>query len=80
MFKNEIPLPVVITSKDYIITRIDNDVKHLFKFGFSNGVKIKKIFSNPFNDPSAYEIMSTVIALRNQDAEKIFVIPSESNK
>lgn len=73
MYKNDLSLPNVITGKDYIITHINNNVKHLFKFGFNYGVIIRKVFTNPTGNPSAYEIMGTVIALRDEDATNITV-------
>jgi len=75
MYKNDCPLPEIITGKDYIITHIEDNVKYLFKFGFTCGAATRKVFKSPSGNPSAYEIMGTVIALRDEDAANISVKP-----
>ena len=75
MFRSDLTLVDILTDRNYIITRIDDDVNYLFEFGLNFNVKIKKLFTSPLNNPSAYEVMGVVIALRDEDARKIHVIP-----
>ncbi|MFR4406699.1 MAG: FeoA family protein [Anaerovoracaceae bacterium] len=77
-----IPLSRAIPGEKYIIDRIENgetDSKQLNRYGFSCGIRIKFLFSNPSCSSHAYEIMGTVIALRHEDAEKIYVCPVQYN-
>lgn len=75
MFRSDLTLVDIVTDRNYIITCIENDVNHFFKFGLNLNVKIKKLFTSPLSNPSAYEVMGAVIALRDEDACKIHVIP-----
>lgn len=51
----------------------ENIKKRLLDLGFVNGSFIKKVFSSPFKNPSAYYIRGSIISIRNEDAEKIFI-------
>lgn len=52
--------------------------RRLFDLGIIPGVKIKKVFTSILNDPIAYEVKKTTIAIRNEDAKLIEV--SEKNE
>lgn len=41
--------------------------------GFAPSVKVKALFKSPAQNPTAYEIMGAVLALRTEDASKIMV-------
>lgn len=47
--------------------------QRLKDMGFVQGVPIECAYGSPFGDPVAYFIKGTLIALRNEDAEKITV-------
>ena len=70
-----IPLPCIDFGKDYIIKYINSDVlaKNFHGYGLSPGTKIKLLFKSPGGNPSAYEVLGTVIALRHEDSKNIFV-------
>lgn len=58
-------------NKEYIIDDIKikgKEQRRLFDLGIVPGAKIKKVFKSIFNDPAAYEIKKTTIAIRNEDA------------
>ena len=50
------------------------DRRRFLDLGIIKGTKIKPIFRSPFGDPTAYEIRKSIIALREEDSEKIKVI------
>ncbi len=63
-------------NEEVIIKRIKiggKEQRRLFDFGIVPGSKIKKVFNSIFNDPIAYEVKKTTIALRNEDAKLIEV-------
>jgi len=45
--------------------------RRILDLGFSVGSKVVSAFKSPAGDPVAYIVRGTVIALRNEDAEKI---------
>ncbi|QIL46653.1 ferrous iron transport protein A [Vagococcus coleopterorum] len=47
--------------------------QRLMDLGFYPGGKIKLVLISPKNDPKAYEVRGTVIAIRNEDAKFIKV-------
>lgn len=47
--------------------------RRLFDLGFYPGTPIKRVLTSPKGDPRAYKIRGTTIALRNSDAQYIFV-------
>lgn len=47
--------------------------RRLLDLGLVNGTMIKKLYKSPLNDPSAYLVRGSVIALRNEDAKNILV-------
>lgn len=71
-----IPLPEAVTGREYIIDHIKHGgtcTDSYSGYGILPGIKVKILFSGPFNDPTAYEIMGTVIALRYTDSKNILV-------
>lgn len=48
--------------------------RRFFDLGIIEGTNIEVLFKGPFGDPVAYSIRGTVIALREEDGEKIEVI------
>ncbi|MEG2457449.1 MAG: FeoA family protein [Bacilli bacterium] len=62
--------------EELLITNVNilgKEQKRLFDLGILPGNSIKKTLVSIFNDPCAYEIKNTVIALRNIDAKNIEV-------
>lgn len=77
-----IPLPTAVPDKEYIIQYIINEktnFKKYFGYGIFPGSKIKLLFRSPSKNPSAYEIMGAVLALRHEDSENIYVLPYTEN-
>ena len=75
---NLISLPEIVSGREYIINYIDNgktDVTQLYGYGIFPGSKIKLLFKSPAQNPSAYEVMGAVLALRDEDSAKIYVTP-----
>jgi ferrous iron transport protein A len=50
----------------------------MIDLGFIPGAVVKALHRSPAGDPTAYYIMGAVIALRNEDASKIIIKPTES--
>lgn len=74
-----IPLSLATAGEEYIINHIKNgktSAEDLAGYGLMPNTKIKFIFASPAKDPRAYEVMGTVIALRNEDADNIFIKPA----
>ena len=56
------------------IFNINSPIKaRLLDLGFINGSDICCVLKNPSGDPTAYLIRQTLIALRKEDADNIFV-------
>jgi len=49
------------------------DRRRFLDLGFSIGTNVTRSFLSPAGDPVAYIVRGTVIALRNEDAEKIMI-------
>lgn len=47
--------------------------RRMFDLGITLNTKIKILQKSPYGDPIAYLIRGAVIAIRNEDAEKIIV-------
>ena len=74
-----ISLPDTITGQEYIIRSIDLGGKNngvLRGYGIIPGALIRHLFDSPAKEPSAYEVMGAVLALRHEDSEKILVSPA----
>lgn len=53
---------------------VNNNLKRrLLDLGLTRGTEIKKLYKSPLNDPCAYLIRGSVIALRGEDAKNISV-------
>ena len=73
-----ISLPDTVFGREYVIRSIDPVEKGdstLNGYGIIPGASIKHLFDSPAKDPAAYEVMGAVLALRLEDAKKIFVSP-----
>lgn len=76
MTKQVIPLFNASPNKEYMIVSIDtnkNKPTDFSGYGLMPGVKIKLLFSSPSKDPSAYEVMGAVLAIRQKDSNMIYV-------
>lgn len=72
----KISLDKINIGDEVIITDINKCLilrRRLYDLGIIPGSTIKKEFTSPFNDPCAYLIKGTTIALRNDEAKKILV-------
>ena len=49
--------------------------QRLLDFGFVKGSVITPLFRSCFENPTAYEIRGSIIAIRKEDAEKITILP-----
>ena len=79
MNTNSIPLPMVIPGKEYTINRIEDgktEAKNFWGYGIFPGSTIKLLFNSPTRNPSAYEVMGAVLALRREDSKNIYVSPT----
>lgn len=47
--------------------------KRIYDLGIVKNTIIEPVYKSPFNDPVAYLVRGSIIALRNKDAENIFV-------
>lgn len=77
-----ISLSDAVYDSEYMIHSVDHissAVSGLRGYGIFPGSKIKKLFSSPAGTLSAYEIMGTVIALRNETSENISVVPADNH-
>ena len=51
----------------------DNIKRRLLDIGLIKGTKVECVLKSPFNDPVAYLIRGTIIALRKEDSKNIVV-------
>ena len=59
-----------------VITNItlSGDIRRrLYDLGLIKGTKVSCVIKSPMGNPIAYNIRGAVIALRNSDADKIFI-------
>lgn len=47
--------------------------RRLLDLGFIPGADVLMVLISPFKNPKAYQINGNILALRNQDAKKIYV-------
>lgn len=66
-------LPLGITAKIIDINCNKNIQRRLLDLGIIENSKITPVYRSPFNDPTAYLIRGTLIALRSDDSYKIIV-------
>ena len=73
---NKISLDKINLNEDYLIENIlldEHILQRIYDLGLIENTVIKALYKSPFNDPPAYLVRGTVIAIRNDDAKKIFV-------
>lgn len=61
-----------------LITDIDNDhpsSHRILEIGFTPGQTIELLYVPPFNDPLAFAIRGTIIAIRKKEASCITIKP-----
>ena len=74
--KENITLDTINLNEKYYICDIllDKDIKKRFyDFGIIENATIEALYRSPFNDPTAYLIKGTIVAIRNDDARNIIV-------
>lgn len=73
---NKISLDKIDYNVNYLITDIlleEHILQRIYDLGLIENTIIKKLYRSPFNDPGAYLIRGSIIAIRNIDAKKIHV-------
>lgn len=73
---NKISLDKITLNEDYLIENILLDeqiLQRIYDLGLIENTVIKALYKSPFNDPTAYLVRGSVIAIRDNDAKKIFV-------
>lgn len=71
-----ITLDKININEKYIICDVlleEHVKKRMYDLGIIENSVIESLYKSPFNDPVAYLVKDTVIAIRNKDAEKIIV-------
>lgn len=71
-----ISLDKINLNEEYLIEKVllDKQIKYrIYDLGIIEGTIIKSLYKSPFNDPTAYMVRGTIIAIRNIDASKILV-------
>lgn len=71
-----ISLDKINLNEEYLIEKVllDKQIKYrIYDLGIIEGTIIKALYKSPFNDPTAYMVRGTIIAIRNIDASKILV-------
>ena len=74
--KEYITLDTINLNEKYYICDIllDKHIKkRLYDFGIIEQAEIEALYKSPFNDPVAYLIKGTIVAIRNDDAKNIIV-------
>lgn len=73
---NKISLDKINLNEEYLIEDIlldEHILQRIYDLGLIENTVIKAIYKSPFNDPTAYLVRGTIIAIRECDAKKIFV-------
>ncbi len=70
---NNLPQPC----SAYIVSVNECDIikRRLYELGFVTGNIVTSLYKSPLGDPTAYSIMGSVIALRNETTANIIVNP-----
>ena len=66
----------ILTGEFAVVEAVDTALslkQRLYDIGLVPGTKVKVVHQSPSGNPRAYLVRGAVIALRNCDAEKIFV-------
>lgn len=69
-------LDKISTGELAVVVTVDTALslkQRLYDIGLVPGTKVKVVHQSPAGNPRAYLVRGSVIALRNCDAEKIFV-------
>ena len=67
-------LPIGNSAKIHSLTSSNTERRRMLDFGFIPNATVTALYKSPFNNPVAYLIKGTVIALRKEDAKKIKII------
>ncbi|MBR1779427.1 MAG: ferrous iron transport protein A [Clostridia bacterium] len=70
------PLDNLPANKKAVVVALlssDNERRRNLDLGIVPGTNIKMLFESPNKNPKAYLIRGTVLALRNEDANKILI-------
>lgn len=72
------PLTTLQEGSSSVIKQLDDSIDHaerrrLLDLGIYPGVQIRHCFNSASGEPKAYEVLGTVIALRKEQAEKIYL-------
>lgn len=72
------PLTSLAEGKSSTIKEIDKDLnraerRRLLDLGIYPGVSIRNCFKSASGDPIAYEVLGTIIALRKEQCDKIYL-------
>ena len=73
---NKISLDKINLNEEYLIEDIlvdEHILQRIYDLGLIENTIIKALYKSPFNDPTAYLVRGAVIAIRDNDAKKIFV-------
>ena len=73
---NKISLDKIHLNEEYLLEDIlvdEHILQRIYDLGLIENTIIKALYKSPFNDPTAYLVRGAVIAIRDNDAKKIFV-------
>ncbi len=73
---NNISLDKANLNEKYYIEKVlldEHTKKRIYDLGMIENTVIEALYRSPFNDPTAYLVRGTIIAIRNEDAKKIIV-------
>ncbi len=68
-------LPINTCAKIFSVNCDKKTQNRIFDLGITENAIITPVFKSPFNDPTAYYVKNTLIALRKKDSKNILVIP-----
>ena len=64
-------LPIGKSARIHSLTSSGLERRRMLDFGFIPETTVTALYKSPFNNPIAYLIKGTVVALRNEDAKEI---------
>lgn len=79
----EFSLDKLPIKKEGKIKKLDvspNLKRRLLDLGLVYDTKIKCLYKSPLNDPKAYLVRGSIIALRSEDAKNIYISYDENEK
>ena len=68
-------LAVGKTGKVMALTSFGRERRRMMDLGLIAGTLVEALQKSPAGDPVAYSIRGAVIALRDEDAEKVLILP-----